>query len=74
MQRALLTALLEPSAQMRTFEREGDFTSRLALQEALKTLPAGAAWDYFCLQHDLPVDTAYMAEIRAYEAAVLAKR
>jgi L-rhamnose isomerase len=74
MQRALLTALLEPSAQMRTFEREGDFTSRLALQEALKTLPAGAVWDYFCLQHDLPVDTAYMAEIRAYEAAVLAKR
>jgi L-rhamnose isomerase len=74
MQRALLVALLEPSAQMKAFEREGDFTSRLALQEALKTLPAGAAWDYFCLQHDLPVDTGFMAEIKAYEAAVLAHR
>jgi L-rhamnose isomerase len=74
MQRALLAALLEPSAQMRSFEREGDFTSRLALQEALKGLPVGAVWDYFCLQHDLPVDTAYMDEIKAYEAAVLARR
>lgn len=74
MQRALLAALLEPFALLRGLERAGDYTGRLALQEALKGLPAGAAWDYFCLQHDLPVDTAFMAEIRAYEAAVLAKR
>ncbi len=59
---------------MAALEREGDYTGRLALQEALKDLPAGAAWDAFCLQHDLPLDTALMAEIRAYEAAVLAKR
>lgn len=74
MQRALLAALLEPFAQMAALERAGDYTGRLALQEALKGLPAGAAWDYFCLQHDLPLDTAFMAEIRAYEADVLAKR
>ena len=74
MQRALLRALLEPSAEMAALEREGDYTGRLALQEALKDLPAGAAWDAFCLQHDLPLDTALMAEIRAYEAEVLAKR
>ena len=74
MQRALLMALLEPSAHLAELERAGDYTSRLALQEALKTLPAGAVWDTFCLQHDLPVDTDFMAEIRAYEAAVLAHR
>ncbi|MGQ9768364.1 MAG: L-rhamnose isomerase [Anaerolineae bacterium] len=74
MQRALLSALLEPFTQLRDLERTGDYTGRLALQEALKGLPAGAVWDYFCLQHDLPVDTAFMGEIRAYEAAVLARR
>ena len=74
MQRALLAALLEPFAQLRDLERSGDYTGRLALQEALKGMSSGAVWDYFCLQHDLPVDTAFMAEIRAYEAAVLAKR
>ncbi len=73
-QRALLLALLEPLAELRALERGGDFTGRLALLEALKGLPAGAAWDYFCLQHDLPVDTAFMAELRAYEAAVLVRR
>lgn len=74
MQRALLLALLEPSAHLAALEHAGDYTGRLALQEAIKTLPAGAAWDYFCLQHDLPVDTDFMAKIRAYEAAVLSKR
>jgi L-rhamnose isomerase len=74
MQRALLMALLEPSAHLAELERAGDYTGRLALQEALKTLPAGAVWDTFCLQHDLPVDTGFMAEIKAYEAAVLAHR
>lgn len=74
MQRALLRALLEPAEQLAALERAGDYTGRLALQEALKDLPSGAAWDYFCLQHNLPLDTALMAQIKAYEAAVLAKR
>ena len=74
MQRALLGALLEPFEQLRDLERSGDTTGRLALQEALKGLPTGVVWDYFCLQHDLPLDTALMGEIRAYEAAVLEKR
>ena len=37
MQRALLMALLEPSAHLAELERAGDYTSRLALQEAIKT-------------------------------------
>jgi L-rhamnose isomerase len=74
MQRALLLALLEPAGQLRHLEIAGDYTGRLALLEALKGLPAGAVWDYFCLEHDLPLDTAFMAEIRTYEAGVLAKR
>ena len=74
MQRALLAALLEPFALLAELERGGDTTGRLALQEAIKTLPIGAAWDYFCMQHDQPLDTALMAEVRSYEARVLAHR
>ena len=33
------------SAQL---EAEGDYTSRLALLEEVKTLPFGAVWDYYC--------------------------
>ena len=74
MQRALLMALLEPFDQLAGLEREGDTTGRLALLEALKGLPWGAAWDYFCLQHDMPLDSGFMAEIKAYESQVLSRR
>ena len=42
---SLLAALLEPTDQLRQLEIDGDFTSRLAMVEELKTLPFGAVWD-----------------------------
>ena len=48
MLKALLLALLEPTAKLRELEINGDFTSRLALLEEIKTLPFGAVWDYHC--------------------------
>lgn len=74
MLKALLRALLEPIGRLRQLEIEGDFTGRLALMEELKTLPAGAVWDYHCLQHGVPVGEAWLAEVRRYEAEVLARR
>src|SRR5439155_22800789 len=50
MLKALLIALLEPAEQLRTLEAASDYTARLALLEELKTLPFGAAWDYYCLR------------------------
>jgi L-rhamnose isomerase len=47
--RALLVALLEPIDQLRELEVAGDYTSRLALLEELKSLPFGAVWDCYCL-------------------------
>jgi L-rhamnose isomerase len=73
-QRALLLALLEPSGMLREMEKEGDLTSRLALLEELKGLPFGAAWDYFCMQQEVPVGFQYMEDIRGYEKKELAKR
>ena len=60
MLKALLLALLEPTAKLRELEQSGDFTARLAMIEELKTLPAGAVWDYYCLQQGVPVGAAWL--------------
>ena len=39
MQKALLRALLEPTAQMKQLELDGDYTARLAYLEELKAMP-----------------------------------
>ncbi|MBN1507365.1 MAG: L-rhamnose isomerase [Sedimentisphaerales bacterium] len=74
MVKALLLALLEPTAKLLRMEAKGDFASRLAALEELKTLPFGAVWDYYCLQSNVPVGDAWLAEVKAYEAEVLVKR
>lgn len=74
MQKALLLALLQPAARLLRFEVEGDFTGRLALFEELKTLPAGAVWDYFCLSADVPIGGAWLDAVREYEHNVLLQR
>jgi len=72
--RALLLALLEPSAELRRLEADGDYTRRLALLEEQKSLPFGAVWDTFCLNQAAPVGIAWMDEIRQYEKDVLSQR
>jgi L-rhamnose isomerase len=72
--RAALIAMLEPTARLRQLEIDGDYTARLALQEEVKGLPWAAVWDYFCLQNNVPAGISFMDEIKAYEAAVLARR
>jgi L-rhamnose isomerase len=72
--KALLLALLAPSQRLKQFELEGDYTSRLALMEDMKMLPAGAVWDYYCAQQDVPVGDAWLAEVKQYEKDVLSKR
>jgi L-rhamnose isomerase len=74
MLKALLIALLEPSDHLRTLERNGDYTSRLALLEELKMLPFGAIWDYYCLQQDVPVGQAWLDVVKQYEQDVLSGR
>ncbi len=74
MVKALLAALLEPTDQLRKYETSGDFTSRLAVMEELKTLPLGAVWDYYCLKSDVPVGAEWLAKAKDYEAKVLSKR
>jgi L-rhamnose isomerase len=74
MLKALLAALLEPTARLRRLEQEGDYTARLVMQEELKTAPFGAVWDYYCATHNVPVAGEWLAVIKKYESGVLALR
>jgi len=74
MLRALLFALLEPTKKLQSAEAEGDYTTRLALQEEIKSLPYGAVWDEYCRRQGVPVGEAWLAEVKDYEKKVLSKR
>lgn len=72
--KALLIVMLEPTAKLRDLEIKGDFTSRLAMLEEMKTLPFGAVWDYHCQKSGAPVGEAWLGAIKKYEADVTGKR
>ncbi len=72
--RALLCAVLDPTVKLRAAEIAGDFTTRLALQEEIKSLPFGAVWDYYCESQGVPVGEAWLAEVKRYEKQFLSKR
>jgi len=72
--KAILTALLEPTAMLREREASGDLTGRLAWLEGLKSFPSGAVWDFYCQSRGVPVGPAWLDEIRHYERDVLSVR
>jgi L-rhamnose isomerase len=74
MLKALLQAMLEPTAKLQVAEESGDYTSRLAWFEEAKTLPFSAVWDYYCAKNGVPVGEAWLAEVKQYEKSVLSKR
>lgn len=74
MQKALLKALLEPTAKLRELENARDFTARLALLEEQKSLPWQAVWDMYCERHNVPVGSRWLDEVRHYEKSVLSQR
>lgn len=72
--KALLRAMLEPYDALRQAELAGDYTTRLALAEEMKTYPFGAVWDYYCQRQGVPVREAWLAEAKAYEREILLRR
>ena len=73
-QKAILSAYLTNHAKLRKAEVEGDFTSRLALQEDYKALPFGPVWDMYCLKQGVPVENEWLDAVKQYEKDVLSKR
>ncbi len=74
MLKALLLAMLAPSAKLKKLEAEGDYTARLALMEEAKSLPFGAVWDYHCAEKEVPVGAQWIGEVQKYEKDVLSRR
>ena len=72
--RALLMALLEPFGKLTAYEKDGDFTSRLVLQEEIKSMPFSAVWDAYCTRKGVPAGMDILAEIKDYEKKELAGR
>lgn len=73
-QKALLQALLEPTAKLRDFEKQGRNFERMAYLEELKAMPWNAVYNYYCQQQGVPVGDAYVKEIQEYEEQITSKR
>ncbi|MEC5273652.1 L-rhamnose isomerase [Caldifermentibacillus hisashii] len=72
--KGLLIGMLVPIEELKAAELSGDYTTRLAVTEALKTFPAGAVWDYYCMKHSVPVEEKWLAEVQQYEKDILLNR
>ena len=74
-QKALLFALLQPTAHMQALQDAGRFTELMLCAEQMKTMPFSAVWAQYCAAQGVPAeDGAWFAAIEAYERGVLLKR
>ena len=73
MQKALLNALLEPSATLKKLQDDGNFTKLMYLQEELKTLPFGEVWDEYLRRQNVK-GTNWFDDVVKYENEILLKR
>ena len=71
-QKALLFALLEPSAEMKRLQDEGNITELMVRAEELKTAPFGDVWEEYLRRENVSVD--YIEDVKVYEKERLAKR
>lgn len=72
--KAMLNALLDPTAKLQAMEQSGKLGQKLAFLEEAKHLPFGDVWDELCRRADVPVGGAWVAEAEQYEAEVLSGR
>ncbi len=72
--KALLAALLEPTAAIRQLEAEGRGAEKLAWMEEAKVGPLGAVWDELCRRARAPAGADWIAAVRDYEENVLLRR
>ena len=71
-QKALLSALLQPHAEMKALQDEHNTTKLMVMQEDLKTMPIGDIWAEYLRRENVEAD--YLTPIVAYEQDVLSRR
>ena len=74
MQKALLAALCTPNETLKKLQDEARFTELMAMQEAVKMLPLGDVWNYYCQENSIAGDFELFKEVKQYEDEVLSKR
>ncbi len=74
MQKALLSALLLPSEELRGYQDAADYTRMLAISEECKTLPFGDVFEEYCRRTGAPVGMEWLDTVDRYESEVLSKR
>ena len=74
LQKALLFALLEPNAELKKLQDEGNWTKLMVKMEELKTMPFGEIWDEYCRVCGKPADGEWFNEIEKYEEEIQLKR
>ena len=73
-QKAMLSALCTPHAELKKLQDEGNFTKLMVMQEEIKTLPFGDIWRKYCEECGVVGDESWFDEIVKYENEVLSKR
>ena len=71
-QKALLNALLLPTAELKKLQNESNFTELMCLQEEIKTAPFGDIWAEYLVREG--IESSYLPVIKEYEQKVLVKR
>ena len=74
MEKALLYAMLEPSAEFKALQESGNYTKLMVMQEEYKTLPFGEVWEEYCRSCGVPAGAEWFDEVVAYENEVLSAR
>ena len=74
MQKALLSALLLPSEQLKGYQDSANYTKMLAVSEELKTFPFGDIFEEYCNRCGVPSGMEWMDVVDDYEKNVLSKR
>ena len=73
-QKSLMMALCTPNERLKKLQDESRFTELMIMQEAVKMLPFGDVWNYYCEQSGVAGDFDLFGEVQKYEAEVLRKR
>ena len=72
--KSLLWGMLSPIDTLKDAESTGDFTTRLAVTEEMKSYPFGAVWEFYCQQQNVPAGTEWLTEVKDYEQKILTER
>ena len=73
-QKALLSAMLLPNDELKSYQEKSDFTRMLAVSEEFKTMPFGAVFAEYCRRCGVPCGMEWIEDVEKYEREVLSKR